>query len=195
MDVLSILYFEEYQSFIRQSSKMDFIGIKNMTKQTVRSRDRWNRRYRQCDMCPFGRRWPQGRRHLSPIGRRESTEWLAEIKNRGLDIGIAGGDVSSAEDAAAMMAKIQEDFGNVDILVNCAGITRDAMMKRMDVAKWDAVISTNLSSAFYVTKPVWDGMVERGYGRIINVPSMNGQRGQAGQANYASAKLACMASP
>ena len=91
-----------------------------------------------------------------PSEEEKAQEWLAEIKNRGLDIGIAGGDVSSAEDAAAMMAKIQEDFGNVDILVNCAGITRDAMMKRMDVAKWDAVISTNLSSAFYVTKPVWD---------------------------------------
>ncbi|MCB1862233.1 MAG: acetoacetyl-CoA reductase [Chromatiaceae bacterium] len=123
-----------------------------------------------------------------PSEEEKAQEWLAEMKNRGLDIGIAGGDVSSAEDAAAMMNKIQEEVGNVDILVNCAGITRDSMMKRMDTAKWDAVISTNLSSAFYVTKPVWDGMVERGYGRIVNVSSMNGQRGQAGQANYASAK-------
>jgi acetoacetyl-CoA reductase len=87
-----------------------------------------------------------------------------------------------------MMAKIQEKYGDVDILVNCAGITRDATMKRMDAAKWDMVINTNLSSAFYVTKPVWEGMLERGYGRIVNISSLNGQRGQFGQANYAAAK-------
>jgi len=123
-----------------------------------------------------------------PSEQEKAEEWAAEKKKNGIEIGIASGDVSSAEDAEAMINKIQEENGGVDILVNCAGITRDAMMKRMDTKKWDAVISTNLSSAFYVTKPVWNGMVERGYGRIINVSSMNGQRGQAGQANYASAK-------
>lgn len=123
-----------------------------------------------------------------PSEQEKAQEWASEMKQKGLDIGIMSGDVSSAEASETMMANIQEQFGNVDILVNCAGITRDSMMKRMDAEKWDAVISTNLSSAFYVTKPVWNGMVERGYGRIVNVSSMNGQRGQAGQANYASAK-------
>jgi acetoacetyl-CoA reductase len=87
-----------------------------------------------------------------------------------------------------MMSEVEQRFGPVDILVNCAGITRDGTMKRMVAEQWDAVIQTNLNSVFYMTRPVWEGMLERGYGRIINISSLNGQRGQFGQANYSAAK-------
>lgn len=123
-----------------------------------------------------------------PSEQERAQEWKNEMQQKGFDIGIVSGDVSSPEDCAIMIGNVQQQYGDVDILVNCAGITRDATMKRMDAEKWDLVIKTNLSSAFYVTKQVWDGMLERGYGRIVNISSLNGQRGQFGQANYAAAK-------
>jgi len=123
-----------------------------------------------------------------PSEQERAQEWQKEMQQKGFDIGVVSGDVSSPQDCATMVGNIQQQFGNVDILVNCAGITRDATMKRMDAEKWDLVIKTNLSSAFYMTKQVWDGMLERGYGRIVNISSLNGQRGQFGQANYAAAK-------
>lgn len=123
-----------------------------------------------------------------PSEEESLAEWTAARAAKGLEIGLVAGDVATSEGATAMMAVIQEQFGPVDILVNCAGITRDTTMKRMTAEQWDAVIDTNLSSAFYVTKPVWEGMLERGFGRIINISSVNGQRGQFGQANYAAAK-------
>lgn len=98
------------------------------------------------------------------------------------------GDVANAADSARMMGEILAKQGRVDILVNCAGITRDTTMKKMTPEQWDAVINTNLSSAFYVTQPVWNSMIEHGFGRVINISSVNGQRGQFGQANYAAAK-------
>ena len=85
-------------------------------------------------------------------------------------------------------AQIQQDVGPIDILVNNAGITRDMTFKKMTKVDWDAVIETNLDSVFNVTKPVVDGMVERGWGRIINVSSVNGQKGAFGQTNYSAAK-------
>jgi acetoacetyl-CoA reductase len=115
-------------------------------------------------------------------------EWSKAQEALGLEIGLIGGDVSSAEDGARMMSEVEQRFGPVDILVNCAGITRDGTMKRMVAEQWDAVIQTNLNSVFYMTRPVWEGMLERGYGRIINISSLNGQRGQFGQANYSAAK-------
>jgi acetoacetyl-CoA reductase len=114
--------------------------------------------------------------------------WREAMAAEGLEIATALGDVSSAEDAARMMAEIEKQHGPVDILVNCAGITRDTTMKRMQAEQWDEVISTNLNSVFYVTKPVWAGMLSRGFGRIVNISSINGQRGQFGQVNYTSAK-------
>jgi acetoacetyl-CoA reductase len=80
------------------------------------------------------------------------------------------------------------DVGPVDVLVNNAGITRDMTFKKMDKVNWDAVIRTNLDSVFNMTKPVCDGMVERGWGRIINISSVNGQKGAFGQTNYSAAK-------
>jgi acetoacetyl-CoA reductase len=114
--------------------------------------------------------------------------WTAEMNSRGADIAVVVGDVSNAEGGAALIGEIVEKFGAVDILVNGAGITRDSSMKKMSVEQWEAVIDTNLNSVFYVTRPIWNTMIERGFGRIINISSINGQRGQFGQANYSAAK-------
>ena len=83
---------------------------------------------------------------------------------------------------------VEADLGPVDVLVNNAGITRDATMKRMDHAKWQEVMDTNLGGCFNMTKAVFDGMTGRGYGRVVNIGSINGQAGQYGQVNYAAAK-------
>ncbi|MEJ2692892.1 MAG: acetoacetyl-CoA reductase [Candidatus Thiodiazotropha sp.] len=114
--------------------------------------------------------------------------WTAEMNSRGADVAVIAGDVSIAEGGAALIGEIVEKFGAVDILVNGAGITRDSSMKKMSVEQWEAVIDTNLNSVFYVTRPIWNGMIERGFGRIINISSINGQRGQFGQTNYSAAK-------
>jgi acetoacetyl-CoA reductase len=86
------------------------------------------------------------------------------------------------------VAKVETELGPVDVVVNNAGITRDATMKRMDHAKWQEVIDTNLGGCFNMAKAVFDGMTSRGYGRIVNIGSINGQAGQYGQVNYAAAK-------
>lgn len=124
--------------------------------------------------------------HPSKVGRIDS--WVTEMKTQGAEIAVVAGDVSTAVSATALMSEIVEKFGPVDILVNCAGIIRDSTMKKMSVEQWDAVIDTNLNSVFYVTQPIWSSMIERGFGRIINISSVNGQRGQFGQANYCAAK-------
>jgi acetoacetyl-CoA reductase len=114
--------------------------------------------------------------------------WKGEMMKKGAEVSVVAGDVSTAEGGVNLMNDIIEKFAQVDILVNCAGITRDSTMKKMSVDQWDDVIDTNLSSAFYVTSPVWNGMIERGFGRVINISSVNGQRGQFGQVNYSAAK-------
>ena len=123
-----------------------------------------------------------------PSEQATLADWSKERASEGVGIELAAADLSSAEDSARVMGEIEQQYGTVDILVNCAGITRDTTMKRMTAEQWNAVIDTNLSSAFYVTKPVWEGMLERGFGRVINISSVNGQRGQFGQVNYAAAK-------
>ena len=97
-------------------------------------------------------------------------------------------DVSDFEACLAGVRQVEEQLGPVDVLVNNAGITRDTTMKRMDHSKWQEVIDTNLGGCFNMAKAVWDGMVSRGYGRIVNIGSINGQAGQYGQVNYAAAK-------
>jgi acetoacetyl-CoA reductase len=97
-------------------------------------------------------------------------------------------DVSDFESCQAGVRQVESELGPVDILVNNAGITRDATMRKMDHAKWQDVIDTNLGGCFNMAKAVFDGMTGRGYGRIVNIGSINGQAGQYGQVNYAAAK-------
>jgi acetoacetyl-CoA reductase len=114
--------------------------------------------------------------------------WLEEMKVRGHSFGAFPVDVVDYDDCARKMAQIHGEVGPVDILVNNAGITRDMTFKKMTKADWDAVMRTNLDSCFNMTKQVMDGMVERGWGRVINVSSVNGQKGAFGQTNYSAAK-------
>jgi acetoacetyl-CoA reductase len=115
-------------------------------------------------------------------------EWRARHRAEGFDFHIAEGDVSDFDACADMVEKIESETGPVDVLVNNAGITRDGAFRKMDRAQWDAVLATNLDSVFNVTRQVLDGMAERGWGRVINISSVNGVKGQFGQANYAAAK-------
>ena len=97
-------------------------------------------------------------------------------------------DVSSYDACVAGLAKVESEVGPIDILVNNAGITRDGMFHRMTVDQWNAVINTNLNSLFNMTRPVWEGMRARKFGRVVCISSINGQKGQMGQANYSAAK-------
>ncbi|HEX8964140.1 MAG TPA: beta-ketoacyl-ACP reductase [Rhodocyclaceae bacterium] len=115
--------------------------------------------------------------------------WLKEMAEAGFkDFIPVAGDVADIESCKAMAAEAESKAGPVDILVNNAGITRDRMFAKMEKDQWDAVISTNLSSLFNMTKQVSAKMAERGWGRIINISSVNGVKGQAGQTNYSAAK-------
>jgi acetoacetyl-CoA reductase len=97
-------------------------------------------------------------------------------------------DVSSFDDCVAGIKKVEADLGPVEVIVNNAGITRDATMKKMNRQAWDEVIDTNLGGCYNMCKAAWDGMLGRGFGRIVNIGSINGQAGQYGQVNYAAAK-------
>lgn len=117
-----------------------------------------------------------------------SDEEIAAWNAENGDTEVLNADVSSSEDAARVMGEIAAKHGRIDIVVNCAGITRDTTFKKMDADQWGAVIDTNLSSVYNVTQPAWNAMLENGFGRVINIASVNGQRGQFGQANYSAAK-------
>ena len=121
-------------------------------------------------------------------GNTKSAAWLSEMEKQGLKFRAYSCDVADYDSAAACVAAITAEVGPIDVLVNNAGITRDMTFKKMDKLNWDAVIGTNLDSVFNMTKPVCDGMVERGWGRIINISSVNGQKGAFGQTNYSAAK-------
>ena len=97
-------------------------------------------------------------------------------------------DVTDYDACAAMVKKLEAEVGPIDVLINNAGITRDSVFKKMDKGQWDAVLSTNLDSVFNVTHQVLPGMADRGWGRVINMSSVNGIKGQFGQANYSAAK-------
>ena len=116
-------------------------------------------------------------------------EWLKEQEAAGYkDFVAVSGDVADQASCEEMVADAVAKAGPIDILVNNAGITRDRMFAKLERAQWDAVINTNLGSVFNMTKPVLNGMVERGWGRVINISSVNGVKGQAGQTNYSAAK-------
>ncbi len=121
-------------------------------------------------------------------GNPKVNEWLATTRDLGYDFKAYPCDVADYDSAQACVAAIVRDMGPVDVLVNNAGITRDMTFKKMEKPDWDAVMATNLDSVFNMTKPVCDGMVERGWGRIINISSVNGQKGAFGQTNYSAAK-------
>jgi acetoacetyl-CoA reductase len=123
-----------------------------------------------------------------PSETEAALSWKNDQAADGLDIDTIAADVSSFEDSSRMVGEITEKHGPVDILVNCAGITRDKTFKKMEESHWRAVIDVNLNSVFNVTRQVWEDMLEGGFGRIVNISSVNGQRGQFGQANYAAAK-------
>jgi len=106
----------------------------------------------------------------------------------GLDIAPVALDVTDFDACAALVAGIEREHGSVDVLVNAAGITRDGTLRKMDKAQWDAVLAVNLDGVFNLTRAAIDGMATRGYGRIVNISSVNGQTGQFGQANYSAAK-------
>jgi acetoacetyl-CoA reductase len=134
---------------------------------------------------------------LAQMGHRVATNyrdeararaWQARLQTNGVHVSIYPGDVAQVESAHALIDAVSADLGPVDILVNNAGITRDATFHRMSALQWQEVINTNLNSCFNVTRPVIEGMRERKWGRIIQISSINGQKGQYGQANYAAAK-------
>ncbi len=136
-------------------------------------------------------------RRLARAGHRVATNyrdeakaraWAAKLANEGIDVFLARGDVSDTSEAAAMVAAVEAGIGPVEILVNNAGITRDTTFHKMSAQQWHEVINTNLNSCYNVTRPIIDGMRARKWGRIIQISSINGLKGQYGQANYAASK-------
>ncbi|MCG3187879.1 MAG: Acetoacetyl-CoA reductase [Rhodocyclaceae bacterium] len=121
-------------------------------------------------------------------GNTRSQDWLQTMNNMGYGFRAVPCDVADFDSCAECVSQVVSGAGAVDVLVNNAGITRDMTFKRMSKADWDAVIRTNLDSCFNMTKQVMDGMVDRRWGRVVNVSSVNGQKGAFGQTNYAAAK-------
>jgi acetoacetyl-CoA reductase len=121
-------------------------------------------------------------------GNTKVNDWLATMEKQGFKFHAFPCDVADYNSAQECVATITRELGPIDVLVNNAGITRDMTFKKMDKTNWDAVIRTNLDSVFNMTKPVCDAMTERGWGRIINISSVNGQKGAFGQTNYSAAK-------
>ncbi|HAZ60178.1 MAG TPA: acetoacetyl-CoA reductase [Gammaproteobacteria bacterium] len=114
--------------------------------------------------------------------------WQQELRREGFEFEIVELDVTRFEQCAQVVQDLTNRLGPVEILVNCAGITRDGTLAKMDQGAWDAVLATNLDSVFNVTRHVVEGMIQKGFGRIINISSVNGQKGQFGQTNYSAAK-------
>ena len=121
-------------------------------------------------------------------GYERKNEWLQTMRGEGFDVYAAEGNVEDYESCAEMFYNLRSVVGPVDILVNNAGITRDGVFRRMTPGDWYAVINTNLNSVFNVTRQVIDGMMERGWGRVVNISSVNALKGQFGQTNYSAAK-------
>jgi acetoacetyl-CoA reductase len=119
---------------------------------------------------------------------QKAQEWLRKMNDMGYGFKGYPCDVTDYESCQACVGQVAKDVGPVDVLVNNAGITRDMTFKKMTKSDWDAVMHTNLDSVFNMTKQVMDGMVERGWGRVINISSVNGTKGAFGQTNYSAAK-------
>lgn len=121
-------------------------------------------------------------------GNTRVEEWLQTMNNMGYGFKAYSCEVTDYDSCSACIEQVSGEVGPVDILVNNAGTTRDMTFKKMTKADWDTVMHTNLDSVFNVTKQVMDGMMERRWGRVINVSSVNGQKGAFGQTNYSAAK-------
>jgi acetoacetyl-CoA reductase len=120
--------------------------------------------------------------------KEKIADWQQERRREGFEVGYVEANVASFDDCAAMAQQVKEQYGSVDVLVNAAGITRDAFLHKMERENWESLINVNLNSVFNVTRQFIDGMRERGFGRVINISSVNGQTGQFGQTNYSAAK-------
>lgn len=120
--------------------------------------------------------------------RESADEFHRRMKAEGLEGDVVFCDVSDWDDAQRCIREVEDKHGPVDILVNCAGITADGFFHKMSIEQWRRVLNINLDSMFHMTRPVIEGMRERGWGRVINISSMNGQTGQIGQANYSASK-------
>ncbi len=136
-------------------------------------------------------------KRLASLGHKVATNyrdegkaraWAARLKQEGVDAAIVPGDVGDAASAEKIVHAVEQQLGPIDILVNNAGITRDTTFHKMSAIQWQEVINTNLNSCFNMTRPVIDGMRNRKWGRIVQISSINGQKGQYGQANYAASK-------
>ncbi len=119
---------------------------------------------------------------------RDHVKWINEQKALGYSFEVSVGNVADWDSTVVAFTKAVGEHGSIDVLVNNAGITRDRMFLKMTPEDWKAVIDTNLNSMFNVTKQVVPGMVEKGWGRIVQISSVNGEKGQAGQTNYSAAK-------
>jgi len=136
-------------------------------------------------------------RYLARQGHRVATNyrdeakaaaWREDMIRDGIDVVMVPGDVADPVSAATMVRNIEDLAGPIEILINNAGITRDTTFHKMDFQQWTDVVNTNLNAVFNVTRPVIEGMRSRQWGRIVQISSINGQKGQYGQANYAAAK-------
>jgi acetoacetyl-CoA reductase len=122
-------------------------------------------------------------------GKHEKAQaWQEEMRGKGYDVSVAFGNIRDWDSCQACIEGIRSDFGTIDVLVNNGGITRDTTLKRMEPDQWHDVIETNLTSVFYLTRLVINDMLEKKWGRIVNISSINGEKGQFGQANYSAAK-------
>lgn len=120
--------------------------------------------------------------------REEAKKWREDQLKMGIDVKVVEGNISDYKSSQRMMKEINDKVGPVDVLVNNAGITRDAPLHKMTPEQWYEVIETNLNSVFICSRLVIEGMIAKGWGRIINISSVNGQKGQFGQTNYSTAK-------
>ncbi|MGA9334202.1 MAG: acetoacetyl-CoA reductase [Rudaea sp.] len=136
-------------------------------------------------------------KRLASLGHKVATNyrdetraraWADKMKAQGIDVAIVAGDVSTPESGEQIVQGVEKQLGPIDILVNNAGITRDTTFHKMSALQWQEVINTNLNSCFNMTRPVIEGMRARKWGRIVQISSINGQKGQYGQANYAASK-------
>lgn len=120
--------------------------------------------------------------------QKKAEQWQAKMQEEGFKMDMYQANVCDYDKVADMVQHVESEIGQIDVLVNNAGITRDGQFKKMSREHWDEVMQTNLYSVFNCTRNVINQMIDRNYGRIINISSVNGQRGQFGQANYSAAK-------